>query len=1287
MTKRLLLSLLIGIVAVFVASLAVLFWALRTESGATWLWATAVDALPDKLSARSLEGNLSDGVTLRGLRFVDPAQATGVETLRFAIDIDWLGSAIDINALRADGVTVQLQAADEEHRSTGSLEQTLSALQLPVTVRLKDLQLNEVRVIAPDGSSAVAADSVGLDATWGQALAVERVVYRAGSVRLDASALLELSSPHALDVTAQLETGDAGANVGVPQHIAATLAGDLRRANLAVDTRMPVASVRGTVTNLAGDIRADLRVTAEQFDLPLAATDPAVSLRELQLQVRGGLDAYDADLETRLLTPHLAAPLTVTAVVAGDLQSLGVARIELLSEQLAANGSGDVRWGGDFSAAAELDVQRLDPGAWLADWPAGQSLRGKTRLALTQSRLEVAELQLSHAAGSAALQAHGVIDTRDGIVDLALDWQDLQWPLASAAPNVASKAATLRVTGVPSDWSLEGEVALAAAELPAGRFILQGSGGTETFQLAIKDSEVLGGRLTGDVALDLRDGGSWSAQLASRDTRITPFLPGWPGQISADFTADGRIEPFALDLVISSLQGQVRGREVSAAGRMQLSRTQMLFNEFRAVTGSTTLQLDGDWQSDSGVAFSFASAALSDVVPAMTGKAEAQGRLAAGRDWPQLQLELVGTDLGWRQWRAGSLELRNEPGGEAQPLGLALTARDIKLREHLFESAELQVNGSPAQHAMSAALTQVDRALALALDGVLTDWQQAARRRWTANVHTLDFGGRDELKLALRETAEVTVSREAAAISTACIDSSQGGSLCAAGQFSPDGQYRAQLDLADMPLSLLRNVTGTGLQFTQSITGSVEIATGPRGRPSGSGRLDITPGVINSDYDERLTLRTRPGFAAFELESGQLLAGELRLPFSDAAEIAASFKVVDVSQGQDSPVTGQLTAVVRDLGVGAQFLPQFDDAGGALDADIRVAGTLGAPEFAGGFSVRDGRVVYDPLGLAVSDMQISSKILPGNRIEVDANFRAGNGVGRIRSSADYLQGLSADFAVSLTGQNLRLIDLPDLRVIVNPDLEVGVSGDDISINGKLVVPAARLASVKFVNTGVSESEDVVYVGEIQPEGAAPERAPSPLNYRGSVVLELGADVAIDLDVAEAKIRGSSTYRWDGPALPRATGNFNVSGKFEAYGQLLEISEGSIRYPNMPANNPLLRIRAEREIFGNSQVRRAGVFVTGTALKPKLEVFTTPATTPDRALTLLVTGSDFSYEQGVGAVDVGTYVAPRLYASYGIGLFDRENVISVRYDLAKGFGIKATSGKRAAGIDISYTIER
>jgi autotransporter translocation and assembly factor TamB len=46
----------------------------------------------------------------------------------------------------------------------------------------------------------------------------------------------------------------------------------------------------------------------------------------------------------------------------------------------------------------------------------------------------------------------------------------------------------------------------------------------------------------------------------------------------------------------------------------------------------------------------------------------------------------------------------------------------------------------------------------------------------------------------------------------------------------------------------------------------------------------------------------------------------------------------------------------------------------------------------------------------------------------------------------------------------------------------------------------------------------------------------------------------------------------------------------------------------------------------------------------------------------------------------------VFVSYGIGLFDTENVIRVRYDLTRGFGITGTSGERDSGLDLSYRFE-
>ena len=54
--------------------------------------------------------------------------------------------------------------------------------------------------------------------------------------------------------------------------------------------------------------------------------------------------------------------------------------------------------------------------------------------------------------------------------------------------------------------------------------------------------------------------------------------------------------------------------------------------------------------------------------------------------------------------------------------------------------------------------------------------------------------------------------------------------------------------------------------------------------------------------------------------------------------------------------------------------------------------------------------------------------------------------------------------------------------------------------------------------------------------------------------------------------------------------------------------------------------------------------------------------------------------------MGRYLAPRLYVSYGVGLIESINTLTLRYQISDKWQIKAESGEYQ-GADILYTIER
>jgi translocation and assembly module TamB len=61
--------------------------------------------------------------------------------------------------------------------------------------------------------------------------------------------------------------------------------------------------------------------------------------------------------------------------------------------------------------------------------------------------------------------------------------------------------------------------------------------------------------------------------------------------------------------------------------------------------------------------------------------------------------------------------------------------------------------------------------------------------------------------------------------------------------------------------------------------------------------------------------------------------------------------------------------------------------------------------------------------------------------------------------------------------------------------------------------------------------------------------------------------------------------------------------------------------------------------------------------------------------------------GGSALTIGEYLSPRLYLSYGVGLFEPGEVIALRYKLRKDIGVRIQRGTEETRAGVEYRIER
>jgi translocation and assembly module TamB len=280
------------------------------------------------------------------------------------------------------------------------------------------------------------------------------------------------------------------------------------------------------------------------------------------------------------------------------------------------------------------------------------------------------------------------------------------------------------------------------------------------------------------------------------------------------------------------------------------------------------------------------------------------------------------------------------------------------------------------------------------------------------------------------------------------------------------------------------------------------------------------------------------------------------------------------------------------------------------------------------------------------------------------------------------------------------------------------AGQPLAVSGTVGVPSARI-DLERLDQGVSTSPDVVVLDPVDSErGVA-----TPLQL--DLTLALGDDVRLDGFGLDGTLDGSLRVRARPGSEMLASGTLEVGGRYTAYGQKLDISRGRLVWTGSPIADPLLDIRAQREVGDVT----AGIDVSGRASRPQAEVWTDPATDQSEALAYLALGRPLASASGdesrqldaasaalsaggnllasqlgarlglddAGVMDsralggsvlgVGKYLSPKLYVGYGVSLLGTGQVLTLKYLLRKGFDIEIESSTVENRASVNWRKER
>lgn len=1021
---------------------------------------------------------------------------------------------------------------------------------------------------------------------------------------------------------------------------------------------------------------------------PFAAQADLTIIRPLRRQVR-----FQGDVEFTRLTPRDFGPSWPQGTFRG--------RVALEGNTRAAAVRGRVL--GTTEAlgptAADFRVRRGERGEWSID-----------------------DLVLTQPGAPGRVTARGTVTAGDAAharFDLQMQWASMGWPLRGKR-WIESDRGSARVRGTMADFDLHSDALLAGRNVPPGRWTLDGRGGNGRLAVRTVIANIFDGRIVGNGSVAWRPAVSWRLSFEGRGIDPGTVWRAYPGSLAFAGRSEGVNGPSGPSgrILVTRLTGTLRNQPVTASGTLSARGGQYTLANAVATWGPNRVAANGgfghafslDWKVDApqvGAALAQASGSL-----------HGEGTLRGTRAHPHLAGTVQGDSLFFARAHAGTLRAAGDvdlrPGGIVQ---LDLAAERVNAGTHAADRLIVTARGTRERHEWRASLAGRGDSTVAALAGGF------GNGGWRGSMTRLDLVNPRSGNWSLAGPAGLVAVDGRVAV-TGFTWQSGTSRIHVAGDWQRRGPWHFDSRLEQVNLALLQPGLPPRLRLNGTMAGHVAAHGTAGGQVFADADIVPGPGEILHETAGGQWMPTR-----FENARVGATADGRRVQTSLTADLVNVGTVRgnlgwpaygSFAEGTSRPIDGRLALHLRDLSLAQGFTPEVDATSGTLDADLAIAGTVQNPFLYGPLTLRNGSANIPRYGLELREMNVEGRGSPGGAIALHGSVRSGSGTLAIDGTAAVARGARPVATVTVKGDRVQAMNTRDMQVVASPDLKFALNGPRLDVTGEVVVPEGKIDIGRADERRlVKTSPDVVFTGADTLSGA-----PSEVHTR--VRLVLGDKVRVTGFGLDVRPTGSVTAV-DAPGLPTlGNGRLDIKdGKYQIYGQDLNVETGSLIFAGGPITNPAVRARATRTAADGVV---AGFIVSGTVMKPEVQVFSEPAMGQSEALSYVMFGkpiesanlsegqiastlastmgvpgtnllaqgvaSELGIEQArvdVGSslqnasLSLGTHLSPKLYVSAGMDVFQSTSSLKLRYILNRIFTIEAETSRQNR-VDILYTVE-
>jgi translocation and assembly module TamB len=1261
----------IAIAALILLVVGALVWVLNTQSGTRFAAERAQAILGDKLAIDSVDGSIAGPLRITNLHYRDPA--AGIDASLATLEVDLVLSAlwrkrVHVERLNVSGVDLLMQEPTQPPPKEPSKPFTLKP---PIDLVVDSFLARDVKLRNPE-ATIVEVTRATFAGRWTQeALAVRT---------------LNVQSPQGF-VTFNGRVVQSDAFVGEgrgrfkwtagEQTLAGTLLASSNDSDAVLSAKLsaPLEAILHAKLSQAADHQWQLQLEVPRFD-PREELLPDSSFQSLAASLHGE-GTFDQ------------------GVISG--------RVTLNDEPL------------------ELESVRFK--------------RSEERL-----KLETL-LKIGATAGELMADADIQFSEESWVSKVSARWRDVVVPSAWVGQELYTHG-ELGFDGNPKLYNAQGRLTLGPQKQQAD-IALQVRGTPELVELQQFDVVQPKGRLAATGKVNLKPQLAWAVDAQGKDFDPGAFAVEWPGSLRFQLATQGKMTQQGPDatLKLSELRGQLRGRQISGNADMTLTAPYLPAGTLALNSGQSTLRVEAAKGEAIDATIAVNVASLNDWLPDSGGQLAANFRVLG--KWPDVAIDgnTRGHELRMNEMRLQGITLDADVNKPLDPEGaVKVQMEGLSAAGFEFETLQANASGNSAEHRAEVNATGKPLAFAVAVQGGRQE------NGWSGAVQKLVLDIKDAARLSLREPANINLKTQdqktAVDMSRACFVD-RDIELCLQGGMQPDGSMQGSYSLANVPLALANSMSSEDLplRFKGMIEGQGDIRRDADGNlfgnasihsPSGSMSRTLLVGDAAEPVEEE-TLLTYRDFKIEATLSGADARASISTGLQENGSLQGEGEVRGLNQ-ENAQINARMNASLPNLAPFAVFAPQLANVRGRMDARGSVTGTLQEPAITGEVTAAQLAADIPAVGLHLKNGRLDVRPKSTTEFQVSGGVESGEGSLKFAGTAS----TSGMLNLQVDGDRFLAADIPGAKVLMSPDIDVVRNEQRTTLSGKVRIPSADVNLQKLPRGGdkaQAASPDVVVIDAETPEEAAEQAIPLYAN----ITVILGVQEQRRTELKEeavnltgfglvAQVSGQLDVRERPGTDTVASGDVNVTGTYKAYGQDLTIQQGQLLYASTPLDNPRLRIEATREV---DEVV-AGLRIRGSAQSPELTVFSDPPMSQANALSYIVAGKaldDIGSGSGEGdavqaatrslgaaaggllaknlgrrlgadelvvkddemlggaALTVGQYLSPRVYLSYGVGLFEPGEVITLRYKLSRDLSVQAQRGPEDTRAGIEFRKQR